>query len=133
MPNVSGMFLRSIARTHLFRRAMSSGTPAPVPANQSVTGPAISSIKTRLVQSFPQASHMAIYNDSYQHVGHEGVASSPNKTESHIRIELVSDEFTGVKLPMRHRMVYKVIQEDMDKYQIHAVQLKTKTSKEIGK
>ncbi|CAL9729056.1 bolA-like protein 1 [Monosporozyma unispora] len=104
-----------------------------LPANQSIEGPAITSIKAKVHREFPTATHFAIFNDSYKHKGHEGVASSPNKTESHIRIELVSDKFEGVKLPMRHRMIYKLIGDEMEQYHIHAVQLKTKTPEEIAK
>lgn len=104
-----------------------------LPANQSLDGPAITSIREKIQKEFPDAAHFEIYNDSFMHVGHAGVAASQNKTESHIRIELVSDVFKGVKLPARHRMIYKVINDDVQKYDIHAIQLKTKTPEEIAK
>lgn len=104
-----------------------------LPPNQSIEGPAITSIKAKIEQKFPTATHIAIFNDSHKHMGHEGVALSLNKSESHIRIELVAGEFEGMKLPMRHRMIYKLISEEMDQYHIHAVQLKIKTPQEAVK
>lgn len=108
----------------------SSSTVSP---NQSIDGPAITSIKNKIESRFPNATHFAIFNDSYLHKGHGGIADSKNKTESHVRIELVTDDFEGMRLPMRHRMIYKLIQDEMQQYNIHAVQLKTKTAKEMAK
>lgn len=104
-----------------------------LPSNQSIQGPAITSIKNKIKTRFPNATHFAIFNDSYLHKGHGGIMNSRNTSESHVRIELVTDDFEGMKLPMRHRMIYKLIQDEMQRYNIHAVQLKTKTVKEMAK
>lgn len=113
------------------RVSMSSSST--LPPNQSIEGPAITSIKNKIESRFPNAAHFAIFNDSYLHKGHGGIADSRNKTESHVRIELVTDDFEGMRLPMRHRMIYKLIQDEMQTYNIHAVQFKTKTVKEMAK
>lgn len=101
--------------------------------NERTDGPVLTSVRKIIVESFPDLAQFQIYNDSYKHSGHHGIADSPNKTESHIKLEIVSDKFNGLSLPNRHRMVYKLLNDDMKKYHIHAVQLSTKTVEEYNK
>ncbi|KAK5960772.1 Bol1p PWA37_002209 [Arxiozyma heterogenica] len=117
---------------NILQRALMSSSSTP-PSNQSIQGPAITSIKNKIKARFPNATHFAIFNDSYLHKGHGGIMNSRSTSESHVRIELVTDDFEGMKLPMRHRIIYKLIQDEMQRYNIHAVQLKTKTVKEMAK
>lgn len=101
------------------------------PSNQSITGPVVTSVKSHVRENFPDLKHFEIFNDSYKHMGHAGIAHSSNQQESHLRLELVSDRFKGLSLPNRHRLVYAAISNDMKKYNIHAIQLKTKTIEEF--
>lgn len=100
-----------------------------VAANRSVDGPMAQAIKAKMYKCFPRMTHFAIFNDSYKHAGHHGVADAQNKIESHFRLEIVSDEFLGMPLPQRHRMVYQLLQEEMSSVGggVHALQLTTRT------
>lgn len=98
--------------------------------NQRIDGPVITSVRETIIDSLPGLFNLTIFNDSYKHEGHHGVAESANKTESHIRLEIISDDFKGLNLPSRHRMIYKLLDNDMKKFNIHAVQLNTKTIEE---
>ena len=54
--------------------------------------------------------------------------------ETHFRIDVVSYEFAGRRQPARHRMVYTLLKEELEKEGgIHALQLKTKTPVEWEK
>ena len=54
-----------------------------------------------------------------------------NKTESHFRLEIVSDVFEGKSLPARHRLVYSLLANELKNDGVHALQMKTKTPEEI--
>lgn len=43
---------------------------------------------------------------------------------------IVSPEFAGKNQPARHRMVYKLLDEEIKEKGLHAIQLKTKTPEE---
>lgn len=98
-------------------------------ANRSIDGPIAKAIRTKVQRSFPRMTHFAMFNDSYKHAGHHGIADAENKVESHFRLEIVSDEFQGIPLPQRHRMVYQLLQEEISSAggRVHALQLTTRT------
>lgn len=51
--------------------------------------------------------------------------------ETHFRIVITSDAFTSKMQPARHRMVYALLKEELDRAGgIHALQLKTRTPQE---
>lgn len=52
----------------------------------------------------------------------------PEGAESHFKVTLVSDEFNDLMLIKRHRLVNKVLEEDLK--QIHALALHTLTKDE---
>ena len=56
-----------------------------------------------------------------------------NRTESHMRLEIVSDKFQGMTLPARHRYIYDLLADAMKHYRIHALQLTTRTVEEQRK
>lgn len=101
-----------------------------IASNQRIDGPVITSVKKTIIDSLPGLFNLTIFNDSYKHAGHHGIGDSSNKTESHIRLEIISDDFKGLNLPSRHRMIYKLLDKDMKNFDIHAVQLSTKTIEE---
>ena len=48
--------------------------------------------------------------------------------ETHFRVTVVSDAFKAKPQPARHRMVYALLKEELDKEGgVHALQLKTQT------
>ncbi|CAH02745.1 Bol1p [Kluyveromyces lactis] len=103
-----------------------------VAANRSIDGPIAQRITKKVKDTFPDLSHFAIFNDSYKHSGHHGIQDAANKIESHFRLEIVSGLFKGKSLPMRHRMVYGMLNEEFDDG-VHALQLTTKTPEEYAK
>jgi len=62
-----------------------------------------------------------VINESELHAGHR---SSPGTGESHFRLLVVSDRFTGKSRLERHRLVNELLSEELDG-QIHALALST--------
>lgn len=104
-----------------------------LPLNMSTNGPVIQSIRSKIVRQFTNLQHFEVYNDSYKHQGHQPMETAKNVTESHIRLEIVTDEFKGMNLPKRHRLVYSLLKKEFDEMGLHALQLTTKTSEEFAK
>lgn len=51
--------------------------------------------------------------------------------ETHFRVVITSEEFKGKMQPARHRMVYKLLEDEMKQEGgIHALQLRTRTEEE---
>ncbi len=65
-------------------------------------------------------SRLDVVNESELHAGHR---SSPGTGESHFRILVVSDAFTGKSRVERHRMVNDLLSEELAG-RIHALALK---------
>lgn len=106
-----------------FTRVMSTA------ANRATTGPIAQSITKKVYDRFPDLTHFALFNDSYKHAGHHGISEAANKIESHFRLELVSNEFQGLNLPKRHRLMYSLLDEELQQG-VHALQLQTRTPAE---
>lgn len=52
--------------------------------------------------------------------------------ETHFRVVITSEMFKGKMQPARHRMVYKLLEEEMKRDGgIHALQLRTRTEAEV--
>ena len=62
--------------------------------------------------------HMTIVNESFKH-------NVPKDAESHFKVSIVSDKFTGLNKVSRHRLVMQEIKECMQT--IHALSLKLLT------
>ena len=60
---------------------------------------------------------LEITDDSHLHAGHAGAASGG----SHYSVKIVSDQFEGRTLVMRHRLVYDAVHEMINKAEIHAL------------
>ncbi|KAM7278785.1 hypothetical protein ACFE04_005919 [Oxalis oulophora] len=65
---------------------------------------------------------------SYQHAGHAGVRGSDGET--HFNLKVVSNEFEGKSLVKRHRMIYNLLQEELDTG-LHALSIVAKTPAEV--
>ncbi len=61
-------------------------------------------------------AELELVDDSALHAGHAGAASGGG----HYRIKIVSSKFEGLKLVMRHRLVYDSV-HDMMRNEIHAL------------
>jgi BolA protein len=79
-----------------------------------------STIENMIREAFvPQ--HMELLNESFMH-------SVPAGSESHFKLVLVSDQFTGLRSVSRHQKVYAALGAMMQ--QIHALALHTYTPDE---
>ena len=69
-----------------------------------------------------QPSHLEVINESGNH-------NVPPGSESHFKVIIVSDEFEGKNLLSRHRLVNKILAEELQN-KIHALALHTYTEQE---
>ena len=76
----------------------------------------------RKIQQRLNPMHLEVTNESHMH-------NVPEGSESHFKVTVVSDSFTGDKLIARHRFVNSILAEDL-KTQIHALALHTLTPDE---
>ncbi|KAK4727251.1 hypothetical protein R3W88_032168 [Solanum pinnatisectum] len=66
---------------------------------------------------------------SYQHAGHAGIRDSDGET--HFNLKVVSEEFEGKSLVKRHRMIYGLLQDELQNG-LHALSIVAKTPCEVG-
>nr|WP_307727959.1 BolA family protein [Massilia terrae] len=66
-------------------------------------------------------------DDSALHAGHPGAASGGG----HYRVKIVSARFEGLKLVMRHRLVYDSV-HDMMRTEIHALAITALAPSEVS-
>ena len=83
-------------------------------------------ITTKLNNAF-SPEHLEVINESFMH-------NVPEGSESHFKIIIVCDDFKDKMLIARHRLVNKVLQDELSKEQhesgIHALALHTMTMEE---
>lgn len=75
----------------------------------------IERIRAALTQAL-DPSLLELEDESALHAGHAGAASGGG----HYRLKIVSKRFDGLKLVMRHRLVYDSV-HDMMRNEIHAL------------
>ncbi|TVY19492.1 BolA-like protein 1 [Lachnellula arida] len=86
-------------------------------------------LRTKITESL-SPTHLEIHNDSHLHSHHKAMADSTSQ-ETHFRVVITSEAFKSKMQPARHRMVYKLVDEEMKKEGgIHALQLRTRTPDE---
>jgi BolA protein len=83
-------------------------------------------IRTR-IESALAPSALDVGDDSALHVGHAGAASGGG----HYRVKIVSDRFEGLRLVMRHRLVYDSVR-DMMNTEIHALAITALAPSELA-
>ncbi|XP_047339251.1 sufE-like protein 1, chloroplastic/mitochondrial [Impatiens glandulifera] len=71
---------------------------------------------------------LGIDDISYQHAGHAGVRGQVGG-ETHFNVRVVSSEFEGKSLVKRHRMVYALLQDELQNG-LHALSIVAKTPDE---
>ena len=69
---------------------------------------------------FLQPSRLDVVNESYLHAGHR---SSPGTGESHFRLLIVSEAFSGKSRVERHRMVNDLLSDEL-RSGLHALAIK---------
>jgi len=76
---------------------------------------------------------LRVVNESHLHAGHAGNPSGAPGAETHFRVEIVSDAFSGLSPVARHRLVYDALRTELAEG-LHALALRTKTAaEEAGK
>jgi BolA family transcriptional regulator, general stress-responsive regulator len=65
-------------------------------------------------------TRLDLVNESHLHAGH---SSSPGTGESHFRLLIVSDDFTGKSRVARHRIVNDVVRDEL-RDGVHALAIK---------
>ncbi|KAI4355122.1 hypothetical protein L6164_003926 [Bauhinia variegata] len=66
---------------------------------------------------------------SYQHAGHAGAKGSDGET--HFNLKVVSKEFEGKSLIKRHRLIYHLLQDELQSG-LHALSIVAKTPSEVN-
>ncbi|KAJ2308814.1 BolA domain UV induced protein Uvi31 [Coemansia sp. RSA 2706] len=95
-------------------------------------GPIETLIKERITEALAPTS-LDIINDSDKH-RHHSAMRGVTSTETHFRVKIVSDRFTGLSMIKRHREIYGLLKDKMiESGGIHALTLDTKTVAEIEK
>ena len=59
-------------------------------------------------------SFIEVINESHMH-------SVPKNSETHFKVTIVSDQFSGVRSVKRHQMIYALLQEEMQPGKVHAL------------
>ena len=83
-------------------------------------------IEARLTEALAPLD-LAVGDDSPLHPGHAGAASGGG----HYSVRIVSDRFEGLRLVMRHRLVYDAV-HDMMKAEIHALAITALAPSELN-
>lgn len=77
-----------------------------------------------------QPTTLEIHNDSSMHAHHQAMQGSVSK-ETHFRVLITSEAFKSKMQPARHRIVYALLKEELERAGgIHALQLRTRTPEE---
>lgn len=87
----------------------------------------VQDIITRKLQETLSPEHLEVINESHMH-------NVPAGSESHFKVVIVSDAFKDKMLIARHRMINKILEEELDQdgsaNTIHALALHTMTMEE---
>ncbi len=75
-----------------------------------------------------QASRVTVHDDSRKHRGHSGAAPGG---ETHFRVEVVAQQFAGLKAVERHRLVYDALAAELGE-RVHALQVSARTPDEAA-
>ncbi len=73
------------------------------------------------------ANIVEVIDDSWKHAGHAAAGGG-----GHYTLYVVSEQFEGVSLLNRNRMVFDVLREEIGG-EIHALVIKAKTAQEVAK
>lgn len=80
-----------------------------------------STIEARIAGGI-KTSHVEVINESYRH-------NVPTGSESHFKVTIVSDEFSGMTPVKRHQRIYQLLAEQL-RGGVHALALHTYTPDE---
>ncbi|PNH05876.1 SufE-like protein, chloroplastic [Tetrabaena socialis] len=93
-------------------------------------GPIASAITSKVEASL-KPTHFRLVNDSHKHASHyaQDGSAACEAGETHFRLEVTSEAFTGVSLVKRHQLIYGLLGEEF-KAGLHALSMTTKTPAE---
>ncbi|OAD02272.1 hypothetical protein MUCCIDRAFT_82660 [Mucor lusitanicus CBS 277.49] len=94
-------------------------------------GPIQISIENKITEALNPTILEAV-NESHLHAHHAAMKGNTNK-ETHFKVTVVSDEFKGKSLMQRHRLIYGLLNDELQNQGLHALTLKTKTQEELEK
>jgi BolA-like protein 1 len=96
------------------------------------TTPIADAIRQKLTSAL-NPTILEVRNDSHLHSHHKAMQGVTSK-ETHFALNVVSENFKGKMQPARHRVVYGLLKEELEREGgIHALQLRTKTPEEEEK
>lgn len=72
---------------------------------------------------------LVVEDVSHQHAGHAGAPRG--SSETHFNVKVISQDFQGLSLVKRHRLIYGLLQEELQNG-LHALSLITKTPAEVS-
>jgi len=90
-----------------------------------MTDPRLAKIRERLEAALAPME-IVLEDESALHAGHAGAASGGG----HYRLKIISGKFEGLKLVMRHRLVYDSVHDMMHK-EIHALAITALAPSEV--
>ena len=88
----------------------------------STKGPIEIKIRNCLQKLKP--SHLEVVNESYMH-------NVPKGSESHFKVLVVSEDFKGLQLIKRHRLVNGLVKEALEDNFVHALSIEAKAPEEF--
>lgn len=89
--------------------------------------------RKRIVERLQQgltSSELEVEDVSYLHAGHAGVRGSTDG-ETHFNVRVISKDFEGKSLVKRHRLIYDLLQEELQSG-LHALSIDAKTPSEAN-
>jgi sulfur transfer protein SufE/stress-induced morphogen len=108
-------------------KATSVSTSSPPPSNMDTKGggPIYNEMITKLQILKPVS--LSLTDDSHSHASHPGSAGFNG--ESHFKLEIVAAAFEGLSGVKRHRLIYTVLGDVMDR--IHALEIKAMDTTQV--
>ncbi|ABI38012.1 MULTISPECIES: BolA family protein [Shewanella] len=93
-------------------------------SNTHAQGTVAQTIDKKLTESF-SPTHLEVLNESHRH-------HVPPNSETHFKVVVVSDEFEGLRLLARHRLVNNCLADELANG-VHALSIHTFTQSEWAK
>ncbi|WPK27204.1 hypothetical protein PUMCH_004581 [Australozyma saopauloensis] len=121
--------LRGLRLAHPFWKVARSMS---VVRSSENTGPIEELIIAKISASLAP-KRLVVTNDSHKHRHHRSMQDAENVQELHFRLEVVSDSFVGKNMPARHRLIYKLLDDEFQNQGLHALQMVTRTVAEAEK
>lgn len=112
--------------------ADSNGADVAAPSETAVESNKVSTVKESIERKLSERLapvELQVEDVSHQHAGHAGAPRG--SSETHFNVKVVSDGFQGLSLVKRHRLIYGLLQEELQNG-LHALSLITKTPAEVS-